>query len=105
MQSTTKGLDTFNNLFTVLNEFNCVHKLSAVCTNGAPAMIGKNHRLVSHLKSNQINVSHLPCIFHQEKIVNMVRDRQSSTTTKYTSILTNLELSYGVLKLNNSVRV
>lgn len=46
MKGTTKGLDIYNKVMGVLNRFNLkIKNMSALVTDGAPAMIETEHRL------------------------------------------------------------
>jgi hypothetical protein len=71
MHDTTKGRDVFDELKRVLESFKLPwEKLSAITTDGAPAMCGEKNGLAGLVKTQCSDFSHQPwtyhCIIHQE---------------------------------------
>lgn len=72
LHGTTTGKDIYENLLKELAEFNLpLEKMSGVCTDGAPAMAGRNIGLIGLLlKSHHWGVPLLVyhCVIHQENL-------------------------------------
>ena len=71
MKGTTKGRDIYECLMTVLRRYNLeLTNLSAVVTDGAPSMVGKNEGLVGLIKKqkNDLPLMHYHCIIHQQNL-------------------------------------
>jgi len=64
----TRGVDIFNAVMGRLNLTDEAGRLSAVCTDGAPAMVGKKDGFVGQLIKNNIHIPTFHCIIHQESL-------------------------------------
>lgn len=69
LHGNTKGIDIFNAVKDKLNSIGALDKLCSVCTDGAPAMVGRKDGFVGQLMKNNIDVVALHCIIHQEALV------------------------------------
>ena len=65
LHDTTKGTDIFNAVDSVANADGGLDKLSAVVTNGAPAMHGRRTGFAGLLQQSGVNCPILHCIIHQ----------------------------------------
>lgn len=122
MRGTTKGKDIFDAVVEATSNFVPLTKLSAVCTDGAPAMKGIGVGFVGQLQKNGINVPNFHCIIHQEalcaksvqlsdtmttvtKIVNKIRGGHASLTHRqFKAFLEEFDTAYADLKLYCEVR-
>ncbi|XP_067136068.1 general transcription factor II-I repeat domain-containing protein 2A-like [Centruroides vittatus] len=71
MQEQTRGEDIYNNFKNYLTEINMPsHKLSAIITDGVPAMVGCNNGFTSHCQKDEsfLNFIYYHCIIHQESL-------------------------------------
>lgn len=68
MHNTTKGIDIYTAVHNEINKYISMQKLSGVCTDGAPAMLGYKSGFVGQLKNNGISVASYHCIIHQESL-------------------------------------
>lgn len=93
-----------------------------MCTDGAPAMVGKNLGFVGQLKQHNINVLSFHCIIHQEalaaksihlkdtmntvtKCVNLIRGGHNSLTHRqFKSFLEEVDAHYSDLTMYTEVR-
>ena len=64
LHSTTKGIDIYEELKNVVCTYGGFEKCTAIVTDGAKSMVGKNIGLAGMLKQNGINVQMLHCIIH-----------------------------------------
>lgn len=96
--------------------------MSAICTDGAKVMVGKNKGLVGILNKNGINVPSFHCIIHQQalfskelrmncamemavKIINRIKGGHNALTHRiFKTFLQELESDYGDLLLYTEVR-
>lgn len=66
LHNITKGTDIFNAVNSVVNEYyGGFDKLSAVVTDGAPAMQGKHNGFAGLLQQSGVDCPILHCIIHQ----------------------------------------
>jgi hypothetical protein len=70
----TRGIDMFNALDGVVKSFDIKQKLSLICTDGCPSMIGEKDGLAGLLKQHGYECQCLHCIVHRftlaSKIIN-----------------------------------
>lgn len=116
------GMAIFNAVNKKLFSFSNLKKLSSVCTDGAPVMVGKKEGFVGQLMKNNVNVPCFHCIIHQQalfskaigmmqamkvavKIINKIRGGHNSLRhRKFVSFLKDLDADYGDLLLYTEVR-
>ena len=65
LHDTTKGTDIFNAVNSVASAYGGFDKLSAVVTDGAPAMQGRHTGFAGLLQQSGVNCPILHCIIHQ----------------------------------------
>lgn len=122
MRGTTKGVDVYNAVVNALTDIAPLSKLSAVCTDGAPAMKGTGIGFVGQLHKNNFKVASFHCIIHQEslcaksvkmsgtmatviKVVNKIRGGHASLTHRqFKMFLEEFDAAYGDLKMYCEVR-
>lgn len=68
MYGTTKGVDIHMAVANVFKDVVSFDKLSAVCTDGAPAMRGEKNGFAGLLKANGVSVPAFHCIIHQHAL-------------------------------------
>lgn len=68
MYGTTKGVDIHMPVANVFKDVVSFDKLSAVCTDGAPAMRGEKNGFAGLLKANGVSVPAFHCIIHQHAL-------------------------------------
>uniref|UniRef100_A0A3Q3JZ16 HAT C-terminal dimerisation domain-containing protein n=1 Tax=Monopterus albus TaxID=43700 RepID=A0A3Q3JZ16_MONAL len=68
LHDTTRGTDIFNAVNNVARAYRGFDKLSAVVTDGAPAMQGRHTGFEGLLQQNRANCPILHCIIHQEAL-------------------------------------
>lgn len=68
LHDSTKGKDIFEVVILVLKTFDDSNltKLSAICTDGAPAMVIRKDGLVGQFSKNGFEVSNFYCVIHRE---------------------------------------
>lgn len=67
--STTKGFDIYQAFTESLEDFKIpFHKISSICTDGAPAMLGKNCEFIGQLNKHKINPKTFHCIIHHQNL-------------------------------------
>lgn len=123
LMENTRGVDIFNAVTDRLQlKDGEINKLSAVCTDGAPAMLGKNNGFIGQLIKNNIRVPSFHCAIHQEalctkgtnnihtmnvvvKIINKIRGGHNSLThRKLKMFLEECESQYKDLLMFTEVR-
>lgn len=122
LQRNTRGVDIYNAINGRLQLNTELKRLTAVCTDGAPAMLGKNHGFIGQLLKNGIQVPSFHCIIHQEslcakwtnsvhtmnivvKVVNRIRGGHNALThRKFKTFLQECEHQYGDLLMFTEVR-
>jgi Spin-doc zinc-finger len=122
MHGNTTGGQIFRAVEVSVQPIGGFSKLSAICTDGAPAMIGKNQGLHGQLLQRKINLPLYHCIIHQENlcakkigfedtmttvisIVNLIKGGHHSLThRKFKVFLNELDAEYGDLVLFTEVR-
>lgn len=115
LHSTTKGVDIYEELKNVVCMYGGFEKCTAIVTDGAKSMVGKNIGLARLLKQNGINCQMLHCIIHQQalcgnimglsctmstviKITNAIRGgNRALTHRKFKQFLEELDAEYGDL--------
>lgn len=65
LHDTTKGMDIFNGVHSVVDDYGGLCKLSSVVTDGAPAMQGRHTGFAGLLQQSGVNCRILHCIIHQ----------------------------------------
>lgn len=69
LHGTTKGQDIYNVVMNAIQEFHIpLENISAICTVGAPAMIGKKIDLHGFCLQNKMNISFFHCAIHQQNL-------------------------------------
>ncbi|XP_076817402.1 general transcription factor II-I repeat domain-containing protein 2-like [Clavelina lepadiformis] len=68
LRGTTKGIDIYNSLASVVDAYGGFEKCACVVTDGARAMTGRKRGLVGILKDHGVNCPTLHCIIHQEAL-------------------------------------
>lgn len=122
LYGTTKGEDIYKELKCSLAQYGGFDKCTAIVTDGARAMTGKNIGLAGLLQKEGINCRMLHCIVHQEalcgislklkdvmdkvcKITNLIRGgNRSLTHRKFKTFLDELQTEYGDLLLHSNIR-
>ncbi|XP_067131976.1 general transcription factor II-I repeat domain-containing protein 2B-like [Centruroides vittatus] len=122
LHGTTKGEDIYKQLKCAVEQYGGFDKCTAIVTDGARAMTGKNIGLAGLLQKEGITCRMLHCIIHQEalcglslqlkdvmdkvcKITNLIRGgNRSLTHRKFKTFLDELETEYGDLLLHSNVR-
>ncbi|XP_057203176.1 general transcription factor II-I repeat domain-containing protein 2B-like [Triplophysa rosa] len=122
LHGTTKGEDIFKSVEIAVNEHGGFAKLSAVVTDGAPAMQGKKSGFAGLLKKNGVNCPVLHCIIHQEalcakildfshvmnvvtKVTNLIRGgNRALNHRKFTAFLDEVSATYGDLLMHTDIR-
>ena len=69
LHDTTKGVDIFNAVQTAVQGYGGFDKLSAVVTDGAPAMKGKHTGFAGLLRQSGVQCPILHCIIHQVSLL------------------------------------
>lgn len=90
MQGTTKGKDLYSAVMESLNIVD-IQKLSGLCSDGAPSVVGKNGGMVGQLKQNGFDVFCFHCIIHQEALCAKtlgLKDVMNSATKVVNKIVT-----------------
>lgn len=75
MKGQTRGEDIYNTFRTYAKSINMpLHKLSAITTDGAPAMVGKNKGFIALCKKDESfsNFMSYHCIIHQEALCSKI---------------------------------
>lgn len=121
MYGTTKGSDIFSAFQRVFEGID-LSKLSAVCTDGAPAMTGKKNGFIGYLRQNNIIVPSFHCIIHQQalcakavniketmdiviKIINKIRGGHNALNhRRFKTFLNEFGAEYPDLVLHTDVR-
>jgi len=119
---TSKGKDVYDEVKKSTDPIGGMGKCSAVVTDGAPAMVGKNTGLIGLLRTDGVDCPALHCIIHQEalcgeslkqldtfktvvKTINMVRGgNRSLLHRQLQTFLDEVDAEYGDLLLYNQVR-
>ncbi|XP_018376582.1 PREDICTED: SCAN domain-containing protein 3-like [Trachymyrmex cornetzi] len=118
----TTDLDIFNAVKKCIDEIGGFHKCSAICTDGAPAMVGRGNGFVGQLRKNGVNCLTFHCIIHQEalcrntirmlsvmkdvtKITNIIRGgNRSLSHRKLKAFLEEVDAEYRDIPLHSEVR-
>lgn len=121
LHGNTTGLIIYESIFAALNKIGGYEKLSAVCTDGSPAMVENRQGFVGQLHTNNINIPAYHCIIHQQallskcanideamtysiKIINKIRGCHNSLGhRKFVRFLAEIDAEYGDLSLFTEV--
>lgn len=122
LHGTTKGQDIYDALKKSADRIGGLSKCSAIVTDGAPAMAGKNIGLKGLLKKSGVNCPMIHCMIHQGalcgglvkqdrvfkvvvKIINLIRGGQNALLHRQLKqFLEEINSEYGDLLLFNNVR-
>uniref|UniRef100_A0A3Q2PF54 HAT C-terminal dimerisation domain-containing protein n=1 Tax=Fundulus heteroclitus TaxID=8078 RepID=A0A3Q2PF54_FUNHE len=122
LHDTTKGSDIFSGVTSAVGEYGGFEKLSAVVTDGAPAMQGRHRGFAGLLRQSGVNCPILHCIIHQEalcaktlnfghvmdlvtKVTNIIRGgNRSLCHRRFITFLDEVDAEYGDLQLHTDIR-
>ncbi|XP_018378521.1 PREDICTED: general transcription factor II-I repeat domain-containing protein 2-like, partial [Trachymyrmex cornetzi] len=99
----TTGLDIFNAVKKCIVEIGGFHKCSAICTDGAPAMVGRENGFVEALCGNTIRM--FSVMKDVTKITNIIRGgNRSLSHRKLKAFLEEVDVEYRDVLLHSEVR-
>lgn len=122
LRGNARGIDIYEAVHNVLTAIGGLDKLCSICTDGAPAMIGRKEGFVGQLLKNNFDVLSFHCIIHQQallsksatiqncmkttvSIVNKIRGGHNSLThRKFVHFLEEYNSQYGDLLMYTEVR-
>lgn len=122
LYNTCKRIDVFKAVQALITEYDVIDTLCSICTDGAPAMIGRLSGLIGCLKKAGFSIPNHHCAIHQEalcakslqmkgtmetvtSIVNKIKGGHNALTHRqFKSFLKEVDAEYDDLLLNTEVR-